>query len=360
MIKKYNQPAELSAYQAISEAQKISFSAIGFQAVVCLLRLGILKRVSEAGEDGVNSRDLAEALGISEYGVKVLLDMGLTMSLVWMNEDRYVLDKVGYFLLEDRMSQVNVNFAQDVCYEAMNHLMASVKSNKPEGLKIFGNWDTIYPGISFLPAPAKESWFAFDHFYSGTAFPEALPYVFESRPSHILDIGGNTGVWAEKCVDYDPDVRVTIVDLPEQTTLALDNVQRNSAQTRIDTFDIDILDPRQSLPSGADTIWMSQFVDCFSEAQIFEILNKTVAVMDEETSLFILETFWDRQQHDAAAYSINATSLYFTCIANGKSRMYHSKDVIGIAQKSGLSIYAQHDGLGLGHTLLHCRKAPSG
>jgi hypothetical protein len=359
MIRKYDQPAELSAFQAISEAQKIAFSAVGFQAIVCLLRLGILKSVSDAGKDGASSSDLAEALGISEYGIKVLLDMGLTMSLVWMNEDRYVLDKVGYFLLEDEMSQVNVNFAQDVCYEAMNHLMASIKNNRPEGLKVFGNWPTIYPGLSLLPTAAKESWFAFDHFYSGTAFPAALPFVFDHRPSHILDIGGNTGVWAAQCVDYDADVRVTIVDLPEQTVLAQDNVRRNSAQTRIDTYDMDVLDARQSLPSGADTIWMSQFIACFSEAQIHEILRKAVEVMDEEASLFILEAFWDRQQHDAAAYSVNATSLYFTCIANGSSRMYHSKDVIDIAQKSGLSVDAQHDGLGIGHTLLHCRKAPA-
>ncbi len=360
MIRKYDQPAELTAFQAISEAQKIAFSAVGFQAIVCLLRLGILKGVSEAGKDGASSHDLAEALDISEYGVKVLLDMGLTMSLVWMNNDRYVLDKVGYFLLEDEMSRVNVNFAQDVCYEAMSHLMASVKNNRPEGLKVFGNWSTIYPGLSLLPAAAKESWFAFDHFYSGTAFPAALPHVFESGPTHILDIGGNTGVWAQQCIDYDPDVRVTIVDLPEQTALALDSVQCNGAQSRIDTYDMDILGPRQSLPSGADTIWMSQFIACFSEAQISEILRKAVAVMDDETSLFILEAFWDRQQHDAAAYSVNATSLYFTCIATGKSRMYHSKDVIDLAQKSGLSVDAQHDDLGIGHTLLHCRKAPAG
>jgi Dimerisation2-like domain/O-methyltransferase domain len=359
VVRKYDQPADLSAYQAISEAQKIAFSAMSFQAVVCLLRLGILQRVADAGEDGASACGLAEALGISEYGVKVLLDMGLTMNLVWMNEDRYALDKVGHFLLEDRMTQVNVNFAQDVCYEAMNQLMASISNGKPEGLKVFGDWPTIYPGLSQLPSPAKESWFAFDHFYSGAAFPHALAHVFESQPAHIFDVGGNTGVWANHCVEHDANVRVTIVDLPEQTALARENVQRNSAHAdRIDTYDIDVLDPQQSLPAGADAIWMSQFIDCFSEAEIAEILGKAVAVMDEESSLFIMEAFWDRQPDHAGAYSLNATSLYFACIANGNSRMYGAQDIIGIAEKSGLHIAAQHDGLGIGHTLLHCRKAP--
>lgn len=358
MVKKFNQPSELTALQAKLEAQKIAFSAIAFEAVVCLLRLGILQSVSEAGNDGASSRDVAEELGLSEYGVKVLLDMGLTTSLVWMNDDRYVLDKVGHFLLEDRMSQVNVNFSQDVCYEAMGHLMASIKNGAPEGLKVFGDWPTIYPALSLLPEPAKKSWFAFNDYYSKSAFPQALPIVFESRPAHILDVGGYLGAWAFYCIDYDPDVRVTIVDLPEQTALAMENVHQKNAQNRIDTYELDLLDPEQYLPAGADAIWMSQFLDCFSEPQIFAILNQAASVMEKDDSLFILELFWDCQQFDAAAYSINATSLYFTCLATGISRMYCSKDIIAIAQSAGFRVKAQYDGLGVAHTLLHLRKTP--
>ncbi len=358
MAEKYKQPSDLTAFQAKSEAQKIAFSAIAFEAVVCLLRLGILQAVSDAGSDGASSSDLAEELGLSEYGVNVLLDMGLTTSLVWMNEDRYVLDKVGHFLLEDQMSQININFAQDVCYEAMGHLMASIKKGSPEGLKVFGDWPTIYPGLSLLPEPAKGSWFAFNNYYSRSAFPQALPVVFESKPVRILDVGGNLGAWAFQCIDYDPDVCVTIVDLPEQIALAMQNIQQNNAEDRIDTFEMDLLNPQQSLPGGADAIWMSQFLDCFSKPQIFAILSQAANVMDEDSSLFILELFWDCQRFDAAAYSINATSLYFTCLATGTSRMYHSKDIIAIAQKAGFSVNAQYDGLGVGHTLLHLKKTP--
>jgi len=356
MTETYGQPSDLTALQAKSEAQKIAFSAISFEAAVCLLRLGILQSVSEAGDDGANASYIASKLDLSEYGVKVLLDMGLSMNLVWLNEDRYVLDKVGYFLLQDRMSQVNVNFAQDVCYTAMGHLMASIKTGAPEGLKVFGDWPTIYFGLSGLPEPARKSWFEFNDYHSHSAFPQALPIVFESLPSHILDVGGNLGAWALQCINYDPNVRVTIVDLPEQTAQALENVQRNSAQERVGTYDMDILDPQQYLPAGADVLWMSQFLACFSEQQILTILKQARLVMDEETSLFVLEPFWDRQQYDAAAYSINATSLYFACLANGTSRMYHSKAIITIAQDAGFSVAAQHDGLGTGHTLLHLKK----
>ena len=66
-----------------------------------------------------------------------------------------------------------------------------------------------------------------------------------------------------------------------------------------------------SYTQNADVIWMSQFLDCFSQEQILSILLRAVSVMSDETCLYILDTYWDRQRFEAAAYSINAVSLYF-------------------------------------------------
>jgi hypothetical protein len=101
---------------------------------------------------------------------------------------------------------------------------------------------------------------------------------------------------------------------------------------------------------------MSQFLDCFSEAQILDILRLVAEAMSDDASLFVLETLSDRQKFDAAAYSINATSLYFTCIANGVSRMYRASDLLRLIREVGLEVAAEHDELGRGHTLLHCVK----
>lgn len=49
------------------------------------------------------------------------------------------------------------------------------------------------------------------------------------------------------------------------------------------------------------------------------------------------------------------TSLYFTAMANGNSKMYHSDDMISIINKAGLEIETIHDGLGQGHSILVCK-----
>lgn len=353
---RYDRPVKLSAFDAISEAQKLAFAPIAFQATRALVGLGILQAVADAGEKGADAAELAASLNLDVYGVRVLLDMGLSIGLVWMREHRYVLDKVGYFVLEDEMTRINLDFVADVCYEAMAALQESVRQGAPVGLRRFGEWPTLYPGLTSLPEPARSSWFTFDHFYSTSAFADVLDIVFAQAPRHILDIGGNIGLWAAACAERDDNVRITIVDLPEQTRAARHRLRGSALESRIATYDLDLLAPTRLLPPGADVIWMSQFLDCFSEEQIVAILNFVTDQMEPSACLFVMETLTDRQKHAAAAYSLNATSLYFTCIANGVSRMYRSTDLLRLIEEAGLEVTTQHDGLGIGHTLLHCVK----
>ena len=50
------------------------------------------------------------------------------------------------------------------------------------------------------------------------------------------------------------------------------------------------------------------------------------------------------------------TSLYFTALANGNSKMYHSGDMAELVRKAGLEVETIHDALGLGHSIMVCKK----
>jgi hypothetical protein len=101
---------------------------------------------------------------------------------------------------------------------------------------------------------------------------------------------------------------------------------------------------------------MSQLLDCFSEEQIVSILKRCNNALENDGYVYILELFWDRQKYEASSYCINATSLYFTCLANGNSRMYHSEDMLKLIKESGFEVAEDHDSIGISHTLLKCRK----
>ncbi len=347
----------MSAVEAISEAQKIAYAPIMFQAARLLCDLGILKQISAADAKGVDVQTLAQETGISEYGVDVLLSMGLSAGLVCLNEQKYTITKVGYFLLNDEMTRINMAFTHDVCYQAMFHLEEAIKKGKPSGLKVFGDWENLYQGLTVLPEKARKSWYDFDHYYSDGAFPEALKEVFATQPATLFDIGGNTGKWSLACAEYNKDVSITLFDLPNQLELAGQNIHQAGYSDRISCYAMNMLDEQAQWPGQADVIWMSQFLDCFSPEQIISILKRATKAMHPNSRLFIMETLWDRQQYEAAAYSLNATSLYFTAIANGNSRMYSAGQFSSLVEQAGLVIEQQKDDVGFCHSLLKCRLA---
>ena len=216
---------KISAIDAKFEAQKIAFAPLTFQAIRALLELGVMKKISDSGDDGISAQELSLATGISDYGIKVLCEMAVGMNVLKLktvqDKERFFLGKIGFFLLEDNLTKVNFNFTNDICYKGAFDLADSVKNQKPEGLKVFGeNWTTIYEALSSLPEREKKSWFDFDHFYSDIAFPQALPIVYAEKPKRLFDIGGNTAKWAIASCKFDADVNVTIIDLPGQTAVA--------------------------------------------------------------------------------------------------------------------------------------------
>ncbi len=343
-----------SALQAMFDAQKIAFAPTMFQAAKSLRDLGILDEVRKHRK-GVRMEKVAENLNLSVYGVKVLLEAGISIELVRVEDDNYFLTKTGWYILNDEMTRVNMDFTHDVNYEGIFSLTESIKTGKPTGLKVFGDWDTVYEALSQLPEQAQKSWFAFDHYYSDYAFPEILPIVFKDSPKELLDIGGNTGKFAIKCAEFNKDTHITILDLPGQLQKANKNIADLDLQDRIAGYPINLLDHTKPYPKNPDVIWMSQFLDCFSQEDVVELLRRGKDAMNENSSLFIMETYWDKQAFEASTYSLHATSLYFTNIANGCSQMYHSEDMLKLIEKAGLYVEESFEDIGVSHTLLKCK-----
>jgi ubiquinone/menaquinone biosynthesis C-methylase UbiE len=347
----------LSAFDAKAEAQRIAFAPVMFQACRILRDSGILELVQNSGSTGMTLNEVAAKINLPRYGIKVLLESGLGIGLFCLNDGRFTLTKLGYFMFRDAMTRVNMDVVHDICYRGMFDLDKSIEQGKPVGLKTLGDWETFYEGLSALPPRARASWLAFDHYYSDAAFPAALKLVFADKPKRLLDVGGNTGKWAVACAKFDADVKITIADLPQQLEFARETVRKNSLADRVNFLPVNLLDESESLPENHDAIWMSQFLDCFSEKEIVSILQRAARAMNADSTLYILELFWDRQPNEAAAFCLQQTSLYFTCIANGNSQMYHSSDLLRCLAESGLKVIEDRDQVGLYHTLLKCRKA---
>jgi len=345
-------------------AQQIAFAPLTFQAARVALERGVLAAVEKSRKRGITIAEVAEAAGLERYAVRVLLEGCLSLDLVSYEptersehgaEGRYRLTLSGKLMLHDPLVGINMRFVHDVCYRGAFDLERAIDEKRPAGLEVFGSWPTIYAGLSELPVQVKKSWFDFDHVYSDGVFPVVAKQVLGARPKNLLDVGGNTGKWAVLCTGLDPDLRITILDHPGQLAVATRNAHEAGCADRIGAHPIDLLDHTQPFPLGYDAVWMSQCLDCFSEADIVEILRRGRAALAPGGVLYVLESFWDRQASEIGRNAVTALSLYFTCMANGTSRMYHSDDLRQCVEAAGLVLGSETE-LG-SHTLFSCTAA---
>jgi len=344
-----------NALEAQYAAQKIAFAPIIFQVAKSMRDLGILEVLHSHDKVGLSIDEISEKIKISTYGVKTLLESSLSADIVKLIDEKFYITKTGYFLLKDEMTNINMNYNHYVNYQGLYYLEESIREEKPLGLKIFGNWDTIYPALSSLPEKAQKSWFTFDHYYSDSSFEDAIQILLKNKPKTLLDIGGNTGKFSMLLAQENSDISVTICDLPEQILLAHENIKNAHLEKRIGFISQNILDESKSIPTGYDIIWMSQFLDCFKEEDIISLLKRVKESMTENTLIYIMEPLWDKQRFETSAYCIINTSPYFTSMANGYSKMFNAKDMLTYIHQAGLEVVEEIDNIGICQSIIVCK-----
>jgi len=342
---------ESHAFTALEKAHFIAFAPYAFQASVLLRDYGMLRQLQE-NDKGVSFDDILKHASISKYGTRILLEAGIGIGLLYEEDKLYHITKTGSLFISDAMVNVNTNFMRDICYEGAGKLKESIEEGKPKGLPFLGPWNTLYEGLTQLSPVQEKSWFDFDHYYSDYVFPVVMPAIFQNDPLTILDIGANTGKFSVQCLGYNKDVHVHLVDLKKQLEVAEKNLLSHGFQGRYTVNEHNMLDNSVDLPGSYDVIWMSQFLDCFSDEEIVSILRKCKKAMNKNGRIMINETFWDNQPFHASMYSLQMTSLYFTTIANGNSQMYDSRVFEELIIEAGLEIVLKEENVAQTHTLM--------
>ncbi len=346
----------MDAGEALNRAHFLAFAPFAFEAARILRDSGTLALLDDSGDNGATTEAVEMATGFSPNAAQVLLEAGLGTGLVACDGARFYLTMAGQYFLQHAAVRANTDFMRDVCLPGIGGLSDSLRADRPCGLERFGGWKNIFEALPHLPPAARNSWYAFNNHHSDGAFRDALPLVLAAAPKRILDLGGSTGRFALAALDRDAALHVGIAELQPDDTQLEPGVPAAIREGRITLHHLDVLAEDAGLPEGYDAIWMSQFLPCFSEEQIAAILSKCRVALPEDGSIWLLETFWDRQRHEAAAAALQLTSLYFVNVATGVSRMYRSDELLKMIGSAGFTVASEKDGLGRGHTLMRLRR----
>ncbi|HET9448603.1 MAG TPA: class I SAM-dependent methyltransferase, partial [Steroidobacteraceae bacterium] len=159
------------------------------------------------------------------------------------------------------------------------------------------------------------------------------------------------------CLEHDSQVKVGLLDHAGQLELARQAIAARGHSERASYHPIDFLDASLEFPREQDAIWMSQFLDCFGEDEIVSILERARRALAPDGRIYIVETYWDNQEHAAARFVLTMTSLYFAALANGNSKMYGVADMRACVQRAGLQIERELERFSASHTMFVCRAA---
>lgn len=333
--------------KTLTEAQKIAFAPLTFQTISTLINTGILEMLAH---EKYSIDEIIEKTKLSKYAVKLLMEVGeVSEILEKTSEGKFFTTQLGKVFLYDEMTKVNFNFVNNICYLGASELENSFKNSKAEGLnKFVQKSETIYPLLPTLPSRMKKSWYEFDNFYSDNCFEEVYEIIKKNNPNMIFDIGGNTGKFEKICLKN--NTPITMLDLKENIEARIEDKTLQGCNFEA----LDVLKTKE-FPKMKDAVLMSQFLDCFSEEQIVVILEKIKNASENGTKIYILEPFTDNQIFDGAKYALVHTSLYFTCMANGNSKMYSLEDMKNYVEKAGLKINKVYNNIGKhDYTLLEC------
>ena len=94
----------LSAGEAQRLAQEIAFAPVVFQVSRLMVKFGILQLLDQ-NPDGLTQAEIVKQVEIDTYAVQVLLESSLSAGTVLFQNERYLISKAGWFLLNDSMAR---------------------------------------------------------------------------------------------------------------------------------------------------------------------------------------------------------------------------------------------------------------
>ena len=146
---------------AIHQATELAFAPVAFQVARVMRERGLLAALLERGPQ--TTEELMEATTTSRYGVETLCEAGISFGLNRWDGQRWAITRTGRYIQADEMTRVNMDFIHDVCFKGLFHLDEAIEDGNAAGLKVFGDWPTVYEALKDLPPPVQKSWFDFDH-----------------------------------------------------------------------------------------------------------------------------------------------------------------------------------------------------
>lgn len=289
-------------------AEKVLDIAGSFKPA-CLLAAAAELGVFDALTDGpMTAEGLARQLDTDERATTMLLDALAATDFLTKDADKYALaGGVAELLSESSPEGV---------LAMVRHLANCMR-----------NWAQLAEVTQTGRPPTRKASIRGEH-ADLEAFIEAMNEI--SRPlapglveaigppkfSHLLDLGGGPGTWTIEFLRAAPDARATLFDLPDVIPIARKHIASAGLADRVTlvggNFDTD-----DTLPGGADLVWVSAIVHMNSRQENRDMFTKIHAALVDGGRILVRDIVMDQSHTSPPAGAMFAINMLVNTPAGG-------------------------------------------
>jgi acetylserotonin N-methyltransferase len=238
------------------------------------------------------AEELAESLGVNSSALARLLDGCVSLGLLSRSEARYgntaVADR---FLVKESPAALNgyIRYSNESLYKLWDRLEDAVREGGHRWTQVFGSRYALFDHY-FRNDEAAGNFLGGMHGFGQLASPPVVRAFDLSRFSRLVDLGGATGHLAIAACEAYPNLRATVLDLPDVEKFARAYIARSSVAGRIDFVVSDFF--ADELPE-ADLYNLGRILHDWSEEKIIPLLRKVYSALPSGGGLLIEETILD-------------------------------------------------------------------
>ncbi|TMR29930.1 methyltransferase [Nonomuraea zeae] len=219
-------------------------------------------------------------------------------------------------------------------------LLHTVRTGRP-------GWETVFgaPLWSYLAAH-PEMRASFDALMA--TGPDYVTDAAEgydwSGVRHVVDVGGGTGIFLAELLRAGPEMRATLVDLPDTVDRGRRHLAERGLAARCEFAGQSFFDP---LPTGGDVYVLRRVVHDWSDDEALLILRRCADAAGPHGRVVVIDSH--RSTDDPAGFT--EMDLRMLVLNGGRERTV--EDYVALVARAGLGL-ASARRTALGHVILDC------
>jgi ubiquinone/menaquinone biosynthesis C-methylase UbiE len=282
---------------------------------------GVFRRLSE--QDGRTAGELANDLGLSERGLRLLADACVAEGLLTKTGERYSNSPLSrIFLTPGSPADLStaIRYNRDI-YAAWGKLPELVRTGKP----------VESPQLHLGDDASRTRTFVLSMHGRALGIGRAvIPLLDFSGRKQLLDVGGGPGTFSVLITQAFPDLRSTVLDLPEVVKVAAELIEHQKASARVSTLAGDY--HTAEFPSGIDAVNFFGMLHQESPDAIRQLARKAFTALEPGGVVHVMDMMTD-ETHTAPQFSALFALTMALTTQNGW--VFSSEELRGWLEEAG-------------------------